>query len=125
MTPVQRSLNGDALAFDLVEEMGLVREELAGGRERIARTLVKDGPLRLTLVGLSAGGAIHEHEAAGPITVHVLDGEVELSAAGETRSYRAGAIIAVDQRVRHSVRSTPGGLFLLTLASPPPNSKPR
>ena len=125
MTPVHRSLAADVLAFDLGEEMQIVRDELAAGRARIARTLVKDGPLRLTIVGLSPGGAIHEHEAAGPITIQVLDGELKLSAGGETRAHRAGAVIALDQRVRHAVSSAPGALFLLTLASSTPNAEPR
>ena len=117
MTPVQRSLAGDVLAFDLGEEMQIVRDELAAGRARIARTLVKEGPLRLTLVGLSPGGAIHEHEAGGPITIHVLEGELEINAGGETRAHRVGALIALDQRVRHAVSSSRGALFLLTLSA--------
>jgi len=117
MTPVQRSLAGDVLAFDLGEEMQIVRDELAAGRARIARTLVKEGPLRLTLVGLSPGGAIHEHDAEGPITIHVLEGELELNASGETRAHRVGALIALDQRVRHAVSSPRGALFLLTLSA--------
>ena len=125
MTPVQRSLAGNVLAFDLTEEMRLLRDELGGARARSARTLVKDGPLRLTIVGLSPGGAIHEHEAAGPITIQVLEGELELSAGGETRAHRAGAVIALDQRVRHAVSSARGGLFLLTLLSSTPNAEPR
>jgi hypothetical protein len=57
MTPVHRTLQGDVLAFDLAHEMRTVRDELAAGHERIARTLVKEGPLRLTLIGLNPGGA--------------------------------------------------------------------
>ena len=125
MTPVHRSLTADVLAFDLGDEMQTVRDELAAGRARVARTLVKEGPLRLTLVGLGPGGALHEHEAAGPVTIHVLDGELELNAGGETRAYRIGALIALDQHVRHAVRSSPGALFLLTLAAPISNAESR
>jgi hypothetical protein len=38
MNPVHRSLAGEVLAFDLDEEMRLIREQLVGGRVRIART---------------------------------------------------------------------------------------
>ena len=105
--------------------MQIVRDELAAGRARIARTLVKEGPLRLTLVGLGPGGALHEHEAEGPVTIHVLDGELELNAGGETRAHRVGALIALDRRVRHAVSSSRGALFLLTLTAPIPNAEPR
>ena len=125
MTPVHRSLAADVLEFDLGEEMQIVRDELALGRARIARTLVKEGPLRLTLVGLGPGGALHEHEAGGPVTIHVLDGELELNAGGETRAHRVGALIALDRRVRHAVSSSRGALFLLTLAALIPNAEPR
>jgi quercetin dioxygenase-like cupin family protein len=118
MSPVHRSLAGDVLALDLGEEMQLVRGELASGHARIARTLVKEGPLRLTLVGLGPGGVIREHEADGPVTIHVLDGELELNAGGETRAHRVGALIALDRRVRHAISSPRGALFLLTLAAP-------
>ena len=125
MTPVHRSLAGDVLAFDLGEEMQIVRDELAEGHARIARTLVKEGPLRLTLVGLGPGGALHEHEAAGPVTIHILEGELELNAGGETRLHRVGALIALDRRVRHAVSSPRGALLLLTLAAPTANAESR
>jgi quercetin dioxygenase-like cupin family protein len=125
MTPVHRSLAGDVLAFDLGEEMQIVRDELAAGHARIARTLVKEGPLRLTLVGLGPGGALHEHEAAGPVTIHILEGELELNAGGETRLHRVGVLIALDRRVRHAVSSPRGALFLLTLAAPTANAESR
>lgn len=117
MSPVHRSLSGEALAFDLGDEMRVVRGELAGGRARIARTLVKEGSLRLTLVGLAAGGGLDEHDAPGPISIHVVEGELELTAAGETRAYATGSLIALDRRVRHAVRSERGAMFLLTLSA--------
>jgi quercetin dioxygenase-like cupin family protein len=125
MTPVHRALAGDVLALDLGKEMQLVRGELAAGHARIARTLVKEGPLRLTLVGLGPGGVMREHEAGGPVTIHVLDGELELDAGGETRVHRVGALIALDRRVRHAVSSSRGALFLLTLAAPTANVEAR
>jgi quercetin dioxygenase-like cupin family protein len=117
MSPVRRSLAGDVLAFDLAEEMRLVREELVGGRVRIARTLVKEGSLRVTLVGVAPGGGLDEHDAAGPITIQVVEGELELIAGGETGTYATGSLIALDRRVRHSVRSQQGAMFLLTLSA--------
>src|SRR5688500_124320 len=125
MTPVQRSLAGDVLVFDLTEEMRHVRDELSGARARSARTIVKDGPLRLTIVGLGPGGSLNEHEAAGPITIQVLDGELELNAGGETRMLQAGAVVALDQRVRHAVAAAQGAMFLLTLAAPTANVETR
>jgi quercetin dioxygenase-like cupin family protein len=120
-----RSLAGEVLAFDLGDEMRLIRGELVAGRARIARTLVKEGSLRVTLVGLARGGGLDEHEASGPITIYVVDGEVELTAGGETRTYATGGLIAIDRRMRHAVRSVRGGMFLLTLSLPDSDAEPR
>jgi quercetin dioxygenase-like cupin family protein len=125
MSAVHRSLAGDVLAFDLGEEMNVVREELRGGRVRIARTLVKEGSLRLTVVGLAPGGGLDEHDAVGPISIHVVEGELELTAGGETRAYTTGSLIALDRRVRHAVRSQRGAMFLLTLSTSGVDAVPR
>jgi hypothetical protein len=70
MTPVDRNLTGAVLAFDLEAELRTAREELRSGPSRMARTLFKEGPLRLTLVGLGPGGTIRPHQADAPVTIH-------------------------------------------------------
>ena len=116
MSPVQRPVSGTALRFSLQEEIGVVREQLAAGGERTARTLVKDGPLRATLIGLNAGGTLKPHRAEGPITVHVLEGSIEFEADGQRWTLPAGSLFALDGGVTHSVTAPQGGVFLLTLA---------
>lgn len=118
MSPVHRTLASAILAFDLVEEMRIVQAELAAGHSRIARTLVKEGPLRLTLIGVRAGGGMHEHVAEGPITIHALDGTLVVRAENETRTLAAGGLLALEGGVRHDVSSTDGALFLLTVIAP-------
>ena len=118
MSSVHRTLASPVLALDLAAEMQIVRSELTGGHSRIARTLVKEGALRLTLIGVQAGGMLHEHEADGPITIHVLEGTIVVRADGATRTLATGGLMAIDGGVRHEVSSTTGGLFLLTLISP-------
>lgn len=117
MSPVQRPVSGPALALDLADEMRVLREQLASG-SRTARTLVKNGPLRATLMGLAAGGALAPHSAEGPITVHVLDGLIEFEAGGRTWPLAAGSLFALDAGIEHSVRAPAGGIFLLTVAHP-------
>lgn len=117
MSPVQHPVSGPALAFDLDAEMRHVREHLAAGG-RSARTLVKNGTLRATLIGLAPTGAIAPHAAAGPITVQVLEGAIELEAQGRTHPLAAGSLFALDAGIVHAVRSPQGGVFLLTLSEP-------
>ena len=118
MSPVHRTLANTVLAFDLVDEMRIVRGELDAGHSRIARTLVKEGALRLTLIGVRAGGGMHEHVAEGPVTIHALEGTIAVRVGEETMSLAAGSLVALEGGVRHAVSSTEGALFLLTLIAP-------
>lgn len=115
MSPVHRTLSSPVLTFDLADEIRTVRSELDAGHSRIARTLVKEGPLRITLIGVRAGGGMHEHVAEGPITIHALEGTIVVRTAGAATTLVAGGLMAVDGGVRHDVSSDEGGLFLLTL----------
>jgi quercetin dioxygenase-like cupin family protein len=115
MTPVQHRISGAALSFSLDAEMRTVRDELAKMPARVGRTLVKDGPLRVTLVGLHAGHGLHEHQASGPVTIHLLEGAIEVSAAGKSWPLSQGMLLALDAGVPHAVTSTAGAMFLLTV----------
>ena len=115
MSPVQHPVSGSELTFSLADEIRTVREELAAGHERSGRTLVKEGALRLTLVGVKAGGTIQPHKADGPISVQVLDGEIEFEAQGKRHTLGTGSLFVLDSHVQHSVRSARGGIFLLTV----------
>jgi quercetin dioxygenase-like cupin family protein len=118
MSPVQHPVSGPALVVDLATGLRTVHEQLAT-TSRSARTLVKNGSLRATLVGLAAGGTLASHSADGPITVHVLEGAIELEANGKTWSLSSGSLFALDAGIVHHVRAPAGGVFLLTVALPP------
>ncbi|HEX7019861.1 MAG TPA: hypothetical protein VF159_07630 [Gemmatimonadaceae bacterium] len=115
MSPVQRSVSGPVLSFDLAQEMNAVRRDLNAESSRVARTLVKDGPLTMTLVGVSAGGAVHAHKADGPVSLQCLDGDIEVDADARVWTLDPGALLVLEPGVSHSVRSSSGGFFLLTV----------
>jgi quercetin dioxygenase-like cupin family protein len=117
---MERPLAGELLHFNLEAE------ERAGGDAgtlersgRSARTLIKDGPLRVTLVVLGAGGRIAEHHAEGPITVQPLRGQIRFHAGERTTEVGPGELLAVGAGVRHAVESAAGAVFLLTVAHAP------
>jgi quercetin dioxygenase-like cupin family protein len=116
MSSTQRSPSGDVLVFDLGEERKrsagpAIRER--GGRH--ARALLKRGPLRVMLVVLAPGGEIAEHQAEGPITVQPLEGRVRFTAGGRVHDVGPGELLAAGPGIRHSVASTEGAAFLLTV----------
>lgn len=115
MSPVRHTVSGPMLPYSLKEELAIVRRQLDGATTRSARTLVKERALRVTLVGLAAAGTVTEHKADGPITIHVLEGEVVLAAQGESLVLGSGMLVALEADVPHSVHSAKGGVFLLTV----------
>ncbi|MFI5227563.1 MAG: cupin domain-containing protein [Gemmatimonadales bacterium] len=115
MSSLNHAVTGNALQFDLENEIQVVRNELANGEARAGRTLVKDGPLRVTLVAVRAGGGLHEHTARGPITIQVLEGTIEVDALANRRTLHRGALLALDAGIAHAVTSTAGAVFLLTV----------
>jgi len=116
MSSIDRPLHGDVLRFDLAAERGRVNDPALLERHgRNARTLLKEGPLRVTLVTVRAGGQIAAHHAAGPITVHVLDGDIRFRVAGQEHRLTPGDLLAVATGLEHDVASDAGGTFLLTV----------
>ena len=117
MTPVKHQVSGSALTFTLADELASLRSDLRNAPARAAKTLVKEGPITVTLIGVNAGGSLHAHKADGPITVQVLEGEVEFSIGETTRTLSAGMVLALAGGITHAVRSVHGGMFLLTVVN--------
>lgn len=115
MPSIQRPLSADALLLELRDELAVTRASLTP-HGRSARTLIKDGPLRVTLIVLGPEGNVAEHAADGPITVQVLEGAVRFTVEGRDHELVQGQLLAVGPGVRHSVSSAQGGSFLLTVA---------
>ena len=89
---------------------------------RTARTLVKEGVLRLTLMGLSPNGVLPEHSAAGPVAIHVVRGDVVFTGPEGEHSLMEGDVLVFAAGVPHAARSQSGCVFLLTVAHPPADS---
>lgn len=116
MSSIDRLLHADALRFDLKEEeKEATHPETLERDGRSSRTLLKDGPLRVTLIVLGPGGGIPEHSSAGPITVQPLRGDVEVVLGEARHAVSARQLLAIGPGVEHSVRSEEGAAFLLTV----------
>ena len=115
MSSMQRILDGDVLVHHLTQDERMIDADLLARTGRSGRTLVKDGPLRLTIMGLAAGGVLPAHSTDAPVTVHLLDGEVMFSALGRDYLLTTGDVLVFAPGVEHSARSEKGGVFLLTV----------
>lgn len=119
MSSMQRTIDGEVLVHHLTQDERMIDRSLLAQRGRSARTLVKEGPLRLTLIALASGGDLPPHRTADPITVHLLEGEVVFQALGKEYVLHTGDVLSIAPGVEHSARSEGGGVFLLTVFHPP------
>jgi quercetin dioxygenase-like cupin family protein len=119
MPSIERPLSGDILLHDLQEEFDQTADAAILERSgRNARTLIKSGPLRVTLVVLAPGGEISEHSADGPITIQPVEGSIRFTALGQVHEIGPGEVLSAGPGVPHTVASDGGGAFLLTLCNP-------
>lgn len=101
----------------------IVREQLhraaSGSAGRSAQTVFggHEQVLRQTVVALTGGSVLSEHESPGEATVHVLSGRVRLTAGEEAWEGRAGDLIIVPDR-RHDLAALEDSAVLLTVAKP-------
>lgn len=113
-------MSGDLLHFTLGSEAeSLLEQARASDQGRATKTLVKDGPLRLSVVTMRQGVKLDEHFAPGPSTVHVFRGRFRLSAGPGPVELGPGEIVAMDAEERHSVEALEDGALLLTVTIPP------
>lgn len=93
-----------------------IDQTLLKAHGRSARTLVKDGPLRLTIMGLSAGGTLPPHSTEHPLSIQVVQGDATFFALDQEYALAAGDVLIFAAGVEHSARSKSGASFLLTVA---------
>jgi quercetin dioxygenase-like cupin family protein len=67
---------------------------------------------------LGPGSKMHEHQAAGPITLQVLSGSIRFQAAGQMLTLGPGEVVILESAVEHEVEALEEDACLLTLANP-------
>ena len=80
---------------------------------RSAHLVLHQGPLRQTVIALTAGSALDEHNAPIAASVQALRGSVALTTPGGDRTVLQGEIHAVPQE-RHGLRALEDAVVLLT-----------
>lgn len=115
MSSMHRTLSGDVLVQHLTDDEMLVDRSLVALHGRSARTLIKEGPLRVTAIALAANGNLPAHSTSGPISIQLLEGDITFSAAGQDYPLAPRDLLVIAGGVEHSARSAGGGAFLLTV----------
>lgn len=118
MSSLRRTLDGDVRIHHLTQDQRLIDPSLLTRHGRSARTLVKEGPLRLTIVAIAPGGNLPAHSTGGPVTIHVLEGEMTVSALDHEYPLASNDVLVLAPGLEHAARSAAGGVFLLTVVHP-------
>ena len=115
----RHSLGGEALLFDLQEQAAAVINEAREAHTgHAARTLIKEGTLRMTVVGFKAGAALNEHRAGGVVSIEVLSGTVDLGVSGHSEQLKEHHALVLGSNVTHSVAARTDAAILLTISMP-------
>jgi quercetin dioxygenase-like cupin family protein len=112
-------ISGELLSVDLDQEARAILEEAKqAGQGHAGKTLVKEGPLRLTILGFVAGSSLHEHKAGGPVILEARSGTVEMSSGGTSTLLNAGDILVLAKDIGHSLVASSDAVILLSVAMP-------
>ncbi|HZK78843.1 MAG TPA: cupin domain-containing protein [Gemmatimonadaceae bacterium] len=119
MSSMHRAIEGDVLVNHLTRDEWLIDQDILAKHGRTARTLVKEGPLRLTVMAIGPGGNLPPHDTTGPVTIQVLEGELLFTALDREYPLKTGDVLVLAPGVEHSATSEVGGKFLLTVFHAP------
>jgi quercetin dioxygenase-like cupin family protein len=118
---IDGTLSGSVLQFNLASELDQLHrdESWLHPTGRSSKTLVKYPDLRIVLIAMKANTRMHEHTAAGRISVHSLNGHIRIHLPEQVVDLPVGHLLALDRCVPHDVEASEDSAFLLTLSWPP------
>src|ERR1700692_697130 len=118
---IDGTMSGSVLQFGLASELDELHRDEAWLHPtgRSSKTLVKYPDLRIVLIAMKANTRMHEHSAAGRISVHTLNGHIRLHLPERVVDLPVGHLLALDQCVSHDVEASEDSAFLLTISWPP------
>lgn len=80
------------------------------------RALFKSDDLELMHLVLPAGRALPPHRVPGELTIHCLEGRMEVTVGGEPRTLHAGQLLFLQGGASHAVRALEDTTALVTVA---------
>ncbi len=112
-----RRLSGNVLTLLLGAEDDTLREFAESSKSgRAGKTLVKHGPLRVTLVALRKGTALPSHQVAGPISIQTLRGCLRVTTNRGDTDVPAGGLMVLGPGIAHTAKAHDDCAILITFA---------
>lgn len=110
-------LSGGALLFDLKsEESALIDKARTAKSGRAAKTLVKQGPLRVTVVALKKGAVIDDHQVEGPLSIQSLTGRLRITIGDDRFDLPSRGMITLEPGTTHDATALSDVTFMITMA---------
>jgi quercetin dioxygenase-like cupin family protein len=110
-------VSGKLLQYELLDE---AKDVLAQAKTKkvgvAARTLAKEGPFRITIIGMARGAVMKRHHVDGPISLHVLRGRIGLETDEQVVQLGPGDLTVLDDAVQHDVVAAADSVFLITMS---------
>ncbi len=113
-----RMIDAALVSIDLPIYMSQIKGEISWkDGKRNAITVFKTNGLRIVLIALHEGSEMARHTADGIITVQVLEGQIQFNTDQQSVELGKGQMLALHERIPHSVKAIQETTFLLTLTS--------
>ena len=110
-------LSGGALLFDLKsEESVLLNKARTAKSGRAAKTLVKEGPLRVTVIALKKGAVIDDHQVEGPLSIQSLSGRLRINMGDERFDLPSRGLITLEPGATHDATALSDATFMITMS---------
>jgi quercetin dioxygenase-like cupin family protein len=114
----ERMIDASLVPIDLPFFMKQIKEESSWkDGKRNAITVFKTNGLRIVLIAMHKDSEMARHIADGIISVHVLEGSIKFTTDQKTIQLGQGQMLALHERIPHSVLALEETCFLLTLTS--------
>ena len=111
-----RMLNAPLVEMDLNKFITQIKKETTWSEsDHNSITIFKSDSLRIVLLGLHENAELKTHTANGIISVQVLEGKISFQAEQQTVVLEKGQLIALHEKIPHSVLAIKESFFLLTL----------
>ena len=95
----------------------LKQESTRKESDRNTITVFKTNGLRIVLIALHEGAEMAKHKAEGIISVQVLEGQLKFTTDMKSVELSKGQMLALHERIPHSVLALKEAVFLLTLTT--------
>jgi quercetin dioxygenase-like cupin family protein len=116
-------LGNPMLTFDLNGEIERLRNEDAWQGGRNSKTLVKNVDFRVVLTVLQANSRLHEHKAAGRVSIQTVVGHIRIHVEDKAIDLPTGHLLALDCALLHDVQALENSAILLTICWPQETEK--